>query len=691
MKEKTLKALKVVSKKVPVDVKETAYPYADKEELLAQLNQHYQWWTDDNEHRATRPGGWNDITDAYYGKLPDDWPFISKTVDPRIRTSLLEKNARLTKNNLKGKVLPREGGDVLKARINNSIIDYQWQAANDGGSMQQKISICDMDSRLYQSKFAYVYWREAKDGDGKTVFRGNELKPLDIRDCGMDPTCDHIRNAKWFQHRMWMPWKTLEENKDLYPGFDELEMRFKDSKSQMPQKRRDSAYKKRLKELKGLEDRMGTDRAFPILPVVVEYRMGEWIYFSPDYNVILSITKNVFDHAKIPVSQLRYYPTDGDNLGESEVESVLPLWKAIQAIMCSFLDEVLLKMRPPLKIQEGAARIETLVYQPEAQWLMDNVNAVMEMETHADAIRYFQNTYPALVSAFNTAMGDMSQGTSNIDPLSADKTATEIRQVAKQQNTRDQKNQQELAEFIKDVVSMWIVNNKQFLFKKSNKEYVLRILGGDAQSYFERAGLGAMEPVEGAEQAVGQLVQEMTQAGSPPSDMDIANMVDAAKVPKYPVITGEDGEETMKPKLRTSEMGDNAELSVVPEDLDGLYDYVPDMKSMESSANEQMVMARMQAVNLMTNPNILTILAQQGVKPLIKELLVSNFEDTGLTDAQKYFETSDGSANPAAPGADPAAGGVPANGANIGMANPPKAPTQPSVDQQMAGSNQLPL
>ena len=57
-----------------------------KESTLNAVLSHYQAWTDDNEIRLTRKGGWNDVTDAYYGKLPSDWPFTSKTVDPRIRT-----------------------------------------------------------------------------------------------------------------------------------------------------------------------------------------------------------------------------------------------------------------------------------------------------------------------------------------------------------------------------------------------------------------------------------------------------------------------------------------------------------------------------------------------------------------------------------------------------------------------------
>ena len=98
----------------------------DKDEkIINEVTEHYKAWTDDNDIRRTRKNGWNDITDAYYGKLPDDWPFTSKTVDPRIRTSIIEKNARLINSKLRGRLVPRETGDVLKARIQNVVIDFQ--------------------------------------------------------------------------------------------------------------------------------------------------------------------------------------------------------------------------------------------------------------------------------------------------------------------------------------------------------------------------------------------------------------------------------------------------------------------------------------------------------------------------------------------------------------------------------------
>lgn len=665
-----------------------------KEELLNEVQDHYEQWQEDNERRTYQKGGWKDIIDAYYGQLPADWPFTSHTVDNRIRTSLLEKNSRLTNTTLRGKVVPLPGTDPLKARLNGVIINNQWLNANDGGSMQQKIGMMDLDTRINGSKFAYIYWRELKDSKGKLKFDGNEMKPLDINDCGMDPNCDHIRNAKWFQHRIWMPVVDLEANKDLYEGYEELMELVRSDKNKYSQIRRDTKNTKRIKQLKGLQDRLGTDKSFPVIEVVIEYRLDKWIIFCPSYSILLAVQDNPYEHGNIPISQLRYYPIDGDNLGESEVAPVLSIWIAIQAFLCSFMDEAMIKGRPPLKVVEGAARVETLVYEPEAMWLMDNPNAVTEMESRGDSIKYFQATYPMLVSAFNVAMGDLSQGISNLDGTQGDKSATEVRQLAKQQNTRDQKNQQELAEFIKDFVSMWLANNKQFLFRDPDKkEHLLQILGDENYNYFKKEGMDQEILPDESAQAVADIVKSMAEAGVTVNPDMITNLTDAGKIPKYPVV--ENPEETdpmklkIKTKLRPNDTGDGAELSITPEDLDGNYGYAPDVTSMEATAGEQAMIARSQAIAQVTNPNVLQLLAGQGVRPLIKDLLVADFEDKGLSDAAKFFENIP--QQPAVTPTDTTTAGFAPTGGTLppesaaGMANLPKAPTQPAIDQQMAG------
>lgn len=663
----------------------------EDEKLLLELNEHYQAWTDDVQRRLTRKHGWNDITDAYYGVLPADWPFISRTVDPRIRTSIIEKNARLVNGKLRGRLVPREGGDVIKSEIKNAMLDHNWDIANDGGTMNAKIGICDLDARLYGSKFALVKWKTITDDEGETKYDANEMEPLDIRDSGIEPACSHIRDAKWFQHRSWEYLEDLEQMTDhtgdsMYKNIDIIKSAIREGKSSQRRNR----FVSRIKQIRGLEDRMGQDRAFPILEVVTEYRQDRWITFSPEYNTILRDTDNPYEHDRIPVVQLRYYNTQDDPIGESEVEPVLPLWKAIQANMCAYLDEVMIKMRPPLKIVEGSVRIETIEYGPEAQWLMNSLDSVQEMQSGADSVRYFQTTHSALVSAFNTAMGDLSQGVSGIDPFNPEKTATEVKATERQRNVRDQKNQNDLADFIKDIMLMWCSNLKQFVFSDPKKrEYILRIVGKESFKKFLDAGYADMElPHE-----VAMQIQEIIDANPDMTDQELLTIAQIGLVPKHPIVENPEDKEKdrkMKPKMRISDTGDVADISVVPEDVEGLDDYIPDVKSMSSSYIDEMIQARQQAISLVTgNQMVQTMLAEDGYKVNIKDLIVDQLDNTGMRDAGRYFEKlsiqpqQNGGPNPTNPTQEGASmPGGPVQNSQVGGLQPtPQAPIGASALQ----------
>lgn len=610
------------------------------EEILLEVTSHYATWTQDNDQRRTRKNGWDDVTDAYWGKLPDNWPYTSRVVDPRIRTVVLEKNARLLNSKLRGRLVPRETGDVLKARINNTILDFQWDAATHGGTMLSKWSTMDKDTRLYGDCYALVPWKTVKEGD-KVKFDGNEFRPLDIRDCGRDSTANNVRDSKWFQVREWAKVEDLEAVSEAnqlpkYPGIDMLkELMSKNSGGD----RRDNRYLNKSLSNQGLTDRVGTDLSFPTVEVVTEYRADEWITFSPRFNLILRRIKNPYRHGRIPVVQLTYYPVTGNPYGESEVEAVLPIWRAIQATINGYLDSMNIHMNPPLKILEGTARIETIVFGAAAQWMMDRPDSVTEFQGSGEALRYFQTTYSSLVSAFNSGVGEISQGTSNIDPFNPEKTATEVKQSSRQQNTRDQKNQTALAECIEDMMFMWLSNNQQFLFEdETQQKRVFRIVGSEMFEYFKRAGLDQMElPEEGAN-AIAEIVH---QTGGNISPEDLNLLTQAGEVPKYPVVENPNVRDPNKmkisPKMTVSEVGDEATLTVVPSDMDGTYDYVADVRSMASGSDVDMQNGRLKAFEMLKDPAVLQLLQGSGVVPNMKELLVSTLQDLGLNDAERYF------------------------------------------------------
>ena len=662
-----------------------------KDDILTEVMSHYGTWTDDRDIRLNRKNGINDVTAAYWGKLPENWPYNTKVVDPRIRTSVLEKNSRLLNSKLRGRLVPREGGDILGAKINNAKLDFDWDNANFGGTMLYKWGLMDQDTRLYASKFALIYWRTQRVDDTLT-FEGNEMMPLDIRNCGIDPTSDGIRNAKWFQ---WQRWEKIEDliaiNKETgkYSNLNKL-LTAVNNGDNPSQDRKDSAYQSKVLNLKGLEDRTGDDKSFPVLEIVTEFREDKFITFSPKHSIIIGEEKNDYKHKKIPVIQLKYYPLNDDPIGESEVEPVLPLWRAINAVLCSHLDGLDLRQKPPIGIQENGGRMETYVYGPEAKWIMNGPNSVFPLNLGQGTDNSFQTDYSALVAAFNTAMGDMSQGISTIDPFHPDKTATEVNQSVKQQNTRDQANQTRLAEALEDMMSMWLSNNQQFMFTDPTKqEYLLKILGEENYAFFKEAGLDGMEVPTEVTNAIGEIISN---SEGNVSDEDINAMLEAGKIPKYPVqITkgkGKNKEEIVKPKMEIGENGGEANISMTPEDISGTFDYVADVQSMGSGATEEMRQSNEIMLQTLTNPVIQQGLMQNGDTIKWKDLLISNFEQNGARDANRFFESMK-QAPPIQNGQQPNSPNQPSTGPVNGIPDPNQPNgmegTPPTIPQGNAG------
>lgn len=608
---------------------------------------HYMRGRQDMDTRRTRKNGWNEALTAYMGRLPANWPFLSVVVDPRLRTAVVEKDARLINAKLRGRLVPRNSGSVVKAKIQNALLDFQWDYANTGGSMLEKVALTSQYSRLFGAAFALTYW--------DTKRNTNEIKLIDPRDISFDGAATHIRNARWVQIREFTTWDKLEDR-----GFNVNKLKSAAEKGEIGNQFRSTSYESIVKANRGLTDRVGEpdDPKNPIVEVITEWTDNkEMTIFLPRFGEVLLDTDNPYKHGKIPVSMLRYHPLIDDIYGETDVEYTLPLQRAINATLCAFIDEMTISMRPPLKVSTRGVRTETIEYGPGAQWIMDNPNMVQEMQFSPQVIANFNATYPALVAAFNTAWGDSSLGVSNVKGQFVQKTATEVDQLTSQQNTRDQSDQNYLAEFLKDIMMMWLANNKQYIFDDKTKYYQLvKIVGKEEIKYFSQLSLDAKEVPDEAMEQIKQTIDTYPEGTS--EDM-IRDIMESVAVPTNPVILNpeEQNPENLQvvPKLeKVSE--DEANLYVTPEDFDGEYEYIPDVTSMATGANQSMKQARTNALTLISNPIVMQSLAQQGEELNMKDLLISTLEDAGYRDAEGLFKAIQ----------QPQMGGVQPNG-NIGI------------------------
>jgi len=651
---------------------------------------HYTYGTQDMEQRKLRRGGWDDIIKAIYGKLPNNWAYLSRVTDPLLRTALIEKTSRLFNGKLRGTVIPRENGDVVKAKIINAILDFQWDNAQIGGSMLEKWALMDNYTRIFGASFALCYWiKEDK-------YEGNEMKVLDNRDVFVDYQANHVKNANWVQVREWRTFQDLENTSiNGEPVFENLDYLKKKLLAEYQGDRRDVKYTSMVKQIRGLEDRVGQDIYFKTLEVVTEYRKDKWITFLPRYGVVIRNIENPLNAKVIPIVQLRYYQNGDDVYGDSEFESVLPIQKAVNAYLCGFLDQVNFSLRPPIKVANNAdgVRLDTIVYSPNALWLTGSTpNNIVEHQAGTQIVQQFSTVYQVLKSAFNQAVGETSAGVSTMNPFSQEKTATEVRATFTQMQSRDEFNQMYLKEALKDQMMLWIQLNQQFLFDDPTKYHIIfKITGMDTLNDLKRYALDDMEIPDDVTYGLQNMIEQNPDMVD---DTVLNTIIEQTAIPAVPENlnpTGKFGD--FVPKMEMDKYGEFAVLRVNKDDLTGTYDYIPDVKSMSVGVSDQQIMGRNQALQILLNPNVNMQLQQEGDKIKLKELIVQVLEDNGVRNASKLFETNVPN-QPTQPTLQPTGGGITVpSPSNIGSPVPQGLPTASELftGQNTGVSQPLPL
>lgn len=568
---------------------------------------HYSLAKQDLESRMFRENGFNDSDKQFIGVLSKEWPFQARIFDPRLQTIVTEKDARLIGGKPKGRFVAREGSDEVGALINNELFNFQWEDISRVGlPMLVRWQLMSQQTRRYGAAFGVCKWLY-KERKGKTVFDGPDFKIVYGRDALPNPAYAEIKD--WFQYREWMTLNDLKNQNDvsssksLWINLDQLQSRMEE---EFPVKgeRRDTAYNIPVKTLRGLQDRMGADPVFRIFEIVHELREERWITFAPRYGVVIRNIPNPYDHGEIPVVMLRYNPVPDDLYGLSEMETGASVQKAINALLCADIDAITTDLYPPLMINPTGVRMHTIEFKPDARWLMNRPGQdVQRMQTSTPGVREFVDAYSLMVASLNNSLGETTAGFSQVNPLGQEKTATEVRDTAITRSVRDNFNQIMLAEALKKQAYFWLEMNKQYLFKSpKGKMKIIRIVGREAVNFFQ--GLG------------------MDQFGD--------------NGPKYPVALPNG---TQVPQFEPSLGGQEGNLYVTKQDIDGLYDFIPDVESMQVASEQQMESKLNIALQLLTNQTIVAEMAAEGKRPKVTELLIKLLETTRvIKNAESFFE-----------------------------------------------------
>ncbi len=632
-----------------------------EEQIFFEVNHHNSIGFDETERRSTGIGRVGSISfdeaDELFRSYIDEenWPYDALLFDPRIFTFIFEKTSRLIASKPRAHLIPREGSDVLGAKVNNILLDYQWDQATYGGTMLQKWALMDINARKYGAAFGLPKWRYERDSKGKVIFDGPDMQVLNNRDFAHDLTAISIESANWVQVRQYVTFNELERvndanrKKPIWKNMESLRYAIgkkgKDDESERGGggDSRSSNWTSRNRAISQLEEvPTGKDIVFKTIEIVTEYRRDRWITFAPKHGVVLRDIENPYGNYEIPVTMLRYYVIDDDLYGLSEIEPVKGLQKAINALLCQYVDEINQNLYSPIAIGPGV-RQHTLEWGKGARWIMNNpLTDFRLVESKSNAAQFFNNTYSVLVAGMMNALGESSLGVSNLQPMQSDKTATEVKALTLQRNARDNYNQLMLSDSMKRQLMLWHTMNQKLMFSdEGKKSFVVRIVGRDALKYFKERGLHDKVLPDEAIKAMGTFASVL---GVKPEELkDKGIDPDKMQFPKFPINTSEkEGKFNLISKLDISEDGESGELHIEPEDIKGSFDFSVDVQSMTVNADEERKQARQTAVTLLvSNPNILALLQQEGVRPKFKELFISWLDDLGFSDAERYFEQSD--------------------------------------------------
>lgn len=277
----------------------------------------------------------------------------------------------------------------------------------------------------------------------------------------------------------------------------------------------------------------------------------------------------------------------------------------------------------------------------------------------------FVNVYTVLTQMFKEALGESSAAYSSLKPFGSEKTATEINTNETTKSVRDNFNQIFLSEAIKEQMMLWHLMDKQFIFSDPARQYLaIRVLGRDSMNEF---------------QSLSEQVPDTSQMNMEGAMYDVSSGGggEIPSTPANPVLIGSE----MKPKFELDDSGEMGTLYMTPEDMEGSYDYIADVEPMRANSSQEDSKLLGDMFTMAVNPQATQMLASEGKKLKLSELMIDMFEAAGKKGSEKYFEVMQpqvpmeggqvGVPTNAPGGEAVPAGGVPgAVNAAAGMGNP---------------------
>ena len=307
-------------------------------------------------------------------------------------------------------------------------------------------------------EFGFPAMEEEEYEDLVPTLDDPSVECVDVRDWIPHESAKDVATAKRITHRVWLSYEDLKELEEqgVYRNVDEL----RDTKS--------SADALASRE----EDLFQVDRTKDLIELLEIWQDDGKVITIANRSVELANRDNPFEHGKFPFVVCSPIPDLFRMQGISVVELVEDLQEMLWTLSNQRLDNLELLNNLVLKVRDGSM-METPVFAPGEQWLMDDTSAIEPLNLP---------TFPAEISL--QSEGLIKADIQNIPGASpallgqaegAEQTATEISLLTNlaQRRLSAMKFQFTLAD--KLVGEQWIDLNKQFL----TEERYVSIVGED--------------------------------------------------------------------------------------------------------------------------------------------------------------------------------------------------------------------
>ena len=370
---------------------------------------------------------------------------------------------RLVGNNIKVEAIPREPNDLKKAKVNNALMDYQWDKMN----MRAKLKSWLRQAMSYGYGMMKLTW-QFKEGEMDMP----NAEMIDLFDVFYDPNGTTVDNCRYIIHRAERSLEELKKNPN-YTVPKDLDVTVQQDE-----------YKVQRDAILGLTKPKDKDsKKIEVLEYWGLYDLGEGeeecLIVVANKNILLRAEPNPYQHKRKPFIKLMDIEDISSFAGIGEIEQLASLQYELNDIRNQRMDNVTLILNRMWKVNKNAGVDESdLVSQAGQVIHCDDMNGIEPLETQdVTGSSYNEETLVKsdmqLISGVNDYTRGGGGGTGKGEAGTTNETATGIMLLQEAAASRFKYKLDNLEDSLKEFGEQLLGLNQQFVDKATK----IRIVG----------------------------------------------------------------------------------------------------------------------------------------------------------------------------------------------------------------------